>query len=65
MKIAVFYEHIEEAARQNHIKPVKNIYQNIRSFGIDAVELDYDRAVKEEASLFRDLKEADFSVSCM
>ena len=28
MKIAVFYEHIEEAARQNHIKPVKNIYQN-------------------------------------
>ena len=65
MKIAVFYDHIEEAARQNHIKPVKNIYKNVRSFGIDAVELDYDRAVKEEASLFKNLKEADLSVSCM
>ena len=65
MKIAVFYDHIEEAARQNHIKPVKNIYKNVRSFGIDAVELDYERAVKEEASLFKNLKEADFSVSCM
>ena len=47
------------------IKPVKNIYKNVRSFGIDAVELDYERAVKEEASLFKNLKEADFSVSCM
>ena len=46
MKIAVFYDHIEEAARQNHIKPVKNIYKNVRSFGIDAVELDYESAVK-------------------
>ncbi len=65
MKIAVFYDHIEEAARQNHIKPVKNIYKNVRSFGIDAVELDYERAVKEEDFLFKNLKEADFSVSCM
>ncbi len=27
MKIAVFYDNIEEAARQNNIKPVKNIFK--------------------------------------
>ena len=65
MKIAVFYEHIAEAAQQNHISPVKGLYEKVKSFGIDAVEIDYDRAVKEEESLFSDLKEADLSVSCM
>ena len=65
MKIAVFYEHIAEAAQQENITPVKSIYEKVKSFGIDAVEIDYDRAVKEEDFLFRDLKEADLSVSCM
>ncbi len=65
MKIAVFYEHIAEAAQQENITPVKSIYEKVKSFGIDAVEIDYERAVKEEDFLFRDLKEADLSVSCM
>ena len=65
MKIAVFYEHIAEAAQQENITPVKSIYKKVKSFGIDAVEIDYERAVKEEDFLFRDLEEADLSVSCM
>lgn len=65
MKIAVFYEHIAEAAQQENITPVKSIYEKVKSFGIDAVEIDYERAVKEEDFLFRDLEEADLSVSCM
>lgn len=65
MKIAVFYEHITEAAQQENITPVKSIYEKVKSFGIDAVEIDYERAVKEEDFLFRDLEEADLSVSCM
>ena len=63
MKIAVFYEHIAEAAQQENITPVKSIYEKVKSFGIDAVEIDYERAVKEEDFLFRDLEEADLSVS--
>lgn len=64
MKLSVFYEHIHDAADQSGIS-LKEICTLVKSFGIDALEMDADRFKAEEDSILTLLAKNGLTVSCM
>lgn len=69
--ISTFYEHIAEAAIQEH-KSVGEICKIVRAAGIEAVEMDAARLIPHKltdkhriAVLKKELKEADLKISCI
>ncbi|MBY0013370.1 sugar phosphate isomerase/epimerase family protein [Paenibacillus typhae] len=64
MKLSVFYEHIREAAGQSSMS-LEEICTLVKSFGIDALELDADRFKAEEDTILTLLKKTGLTVSCM
>lgn len=61
MYISVFYDHVLEASRQTGL-PVNTILNKIRTYGIEAVELDMDQLEKPE-EMYESLTNAGFRVS--
>ncbi|MNB70333.1 Inosose dehydratase [compost metagenome] len=64
MKLSVFYEHILEAAGQSG-RSLEEICTLVRSFGIDALEMDADRFKTEEDAILTLLEKTGLRVSCM
>lgn len=64
MKMSVFYEHIVEAAQQEN-KKIGEICKLVSSFGIEGVEIENTRLMKDKENVLNDLKDANLEISCM
>lgn len=64
MKLSVFYEHIREAAGQSG-RSLEEICTLVKSFGIDALEMDADQFKAEEDAILTLLTKTGLTVSCM
>lgn len=64
MKLSIFYEHIDEAARQRGVT-VAEICRAVRDFGYTGVELDAKRLETEGDALLSTLFDAGLAVSCV
>ncbi|MNI45613.1 Inosose dehydratase [compost metagenome] len=64
MKLSVFYDHIREAAEQNN-RSLEDICTQVKSFEIDAVEMDAACYKSDEAKIKALLDKASLQVSCM
>jgi sugar phosphate isomerase/epimerase len=64
VKLSVFFHHIETAAKQRGI-PLAEMVKETRSYGIEAVEVDYAAASQDLAGLKSMLEDADMGVACV
>ncbi|MHA7964124.1 sugar phosphate isomerase/epimerase family protein [Paenibacillus sp. CAU 1782] len=64
MRLSVFFHHIEVAAKQRELS-LPEMLKEVRSYGIEAVELDYATASQDIAGLKRLLDEAGIGVACV
>ena len=63
MKLSVFYDHILQAAEQSG-KPVTEILQEVRTAGVEAVEISLP-SLSESEQTCKLLRDAHVNISCV
>lgn len=64
MKISVFYDHALTASGQTGLS-IQEVLKQVKSYGIEGVELDFDQASADPEAIRSTLQEAGLTVACV